>query len=305
VIIIGLPNSTTIRFRREPIIATEESDATRFKSAQRRQWDAAAAGWSKWWETIEKGAQHVSDRLLELAEVQPGHHVLDVATGIGEPCLTAARRVGATGKVTGTDQSQQMLAIARERAKDLGLTNVELREMDAETLDLPEQSFDAVLCRWGLMFLPNLAKALSGIHRVLSPSGRFAATVWGDPQAVPMLSLPMGVVRRMVDVPAPPTGAPGPFSLADVATLEQAFTQAGFTDVSSERLNVSFEYPSGEAYKSLTQDVAAPIAAMLADKPDALREQVWQAIASAAGQYAAADGTIRMDNQAICVSGRR
>ena len=81
--------------------------------------------------------------------------------------------------------------------------------------------------------------------------------------------------------------------------------EAGFTDVGSERLNVSFEYPSGETYISLLQDVAPGISAMLADKPADLREQVWQAIAGAAGQYATADGTIRMENQAICVSGRR
>ena len=286
-------------------MTTQEFDAARYKSAQRQEWDAVAAGWSKWWEIIEKGAQHVSDRLVELAAVKPGHQVLDVATGIGEPCLTAARRVGATGKVIGTDQSPQMLAIARERATDLGLTNVEFREMDAEALDLSEGSFDAVLCRWGLMFLPNLPDALSGIHRLLASGGRFAAAVWGEPQAVPMLSLPMGVMRQMVDVPTPPPGAPGPFSLADVAALEQALRQVGFTDVGSERLSVSFEYSSGETYISLLQDVAPGISAMLADKPADLREQVWQAIAGAAGQYATAGGTIRMENQAICVSGRR
>jgi len=177
-------------------MTTPEFDATRYKSTQRQEWDAVAAGWNKWWEIIEKGAQHVSDRLVELAAIKPGHHVLDVATGIGEPCLTAARRVGATGKVIGTDQSPQMLALARKRATDLGLTNVEFREMDAEALDLPEESFDAVLCRWGLMFLPDLTEVLSSIHRLLVSSGRFAATVWGEPQAVPMLSLPMGVVRH-------------------------------------------------------------------------------------------------------------
>ena len=286
-------------------MATQEFDATRYKSAQRQEWDAVAVGWSKWWETIEKGAQHVSDRLVELADVQPGHHVLDVATGIGEPCLTAARRVGATGSVTGTDQSQQMLAIARDRALALGLTNVEFREMDAEALDLPEESFDAVLCRWGLMFLPNLAGALGGIHRLLAPGGRLAATVWAEPQAVPIISLPMGVMRQMVDVPAPPPGAPGPFSLADADALEQAMRQAGFTDVGSEHVHVSFEIPSAEAYVSYLQDVAAPISAMLSDKPTDLREQVWQAIAGAARQYATTDGTIRMENDAICVSGRR
>ena len=285
-------------------MATQEVDAVRYKSDQRQSWDSVAAGWSRWWATIEKGAQRVSDRLVELADIQPGHKVLDVATGIGEPCVTAARRVGTTGSVIGTDLSPQMLAIGRERATALGLTNVEFREMDAEALDLPEESFDAVLCRWGLMFLPNLAGALSGIHRLVASGGRLAAAVWAEPQTVPMLSLPMGIMRQMMDVPAPPPGAPGPFSLADADALEQAMRQAGFTDVGSERLHVSFEFPSAEAYVSFLQDIA-PLSAMLADKPTDLREQVWQAIAGAARQYATAEGTIRMENEAICVSGRR
>ncbi len=286
-------------------MATQEFDEVRYKSDQRESWDAVAAGWSTWWATIEKGAQDVSDRLVELADIQPGHRVLDVATGIGEPCLTAARRVGTTGSVIGTDLSPQMLAIGRERATALGLTNVDFREMDAEALDLPDESFDAVLCRFGLMFLLNLAGALSGIHRLVAPGGRFAAAVWGEPQTVPMLSLPMGVMRQMMDVPAPPPGAPGPFSLADAGTLEEALKQAGFTDVRSERLSASMDFLSVEAYLSMLQDTAAPISAALADKPADLREKVLQAIADAAGHYATADGTIRMDNEAICVTGRR
>ena len=228
-------------------MATQEFDATRYKSAQLQEWDAVAVGWSRWWETIEKGTQHVSDRLVALADIQPGHHVLDVATGIGEPCLTAARRVGATGSVTGTDQSQQMLAIARDRATALGLTNVEFRKVDAEALGLPLESFDAVLCRWGLMFLPNLAGALGGIHRLLASGGRLAAAVWGKPQAVPMISLPMGVIRQMVDVPAPSPGTPGPFSLADVDALEQAISCAGDcanAAPSEERANTASPYRS-------------------------------------------------------------
>ena len=285
-------------------MTTQEFDSARYKAAQRREWDAAAAGWSKWWETIESGAQPVSDRLVELAGVQPGHTVLDVATGIGEPCLTAARRVGSTGRVVGTDQSPQMLSIAWERANHLGLTNVEFREIDAAVPDLPEATFDAGLCRWGLMFLPNLAGALTGIHRLLAPGGRFAAAVWGGPQAVPMISLAMGVMRQMMDLPPPPQGAPGPFSLADASKLEQALRRAGFADVGSEQLTLTMEFASGEAYVALLQDIAAPISAMLADKPAELREGVWRAIADAAGQYATADGTVVMENQTVLVAGR-
>ena len=286
-------------------MSTEGFDPARYKVAQRQEWDAAAEGWRRWWQTIERGAQHVSDRLIELAEIQPGQRVLDVATGIGEPSLTAARRVGPTGSVVATDQAPQMLRIARERADDLGLRNVEFHEMDAEALDLPEDSFDAVLCRWGLMFLPNLADALSGMRRVLSPGGRLAAAVWSEPHKVPYLSLPMRVIGEMIELPSPPPGAPGPFSLADVETLERALREAGFDNVRSEPITVQMEYTSAEVYVSATQDLAAPIAAMLADRPAELRRKVWHAVADAAAQYASADGSVRMPSEAICVVGQR
>jgi len=214
-------------------MTTQPYDPARFKDAQRQEWDSVAAGWKKWWELIEGGAQRVSDRLLELADVQSGHRVLDVATGIGEPAVTAAHRVGDTGHVMATDQSPQMLAIAQERVAGLGLQNVEFKVMDAEALELPERSFDAVLCRWGLMFLPDLKAALSGMWRSLTPGGRMATCVWDVPPKVPMVSLAMGVIRNMFQLPPPPPGMPSPFGLADTAALEQAFRDAGFSDVRS------------------------------------------------------------------------
>ncbi len=115
---------------------------------QRQQWNSVATGWKKWWRAIEGGAQHVSQRMIELAEVKPGQRVLDIATGIGEPALLAASRVGTAGRVVATDLSPQMLDIARERANALGLTNVGFMESDVEALNFPDGSFDAILCRW-------------------------------------------------------------------------------------------------------------------------------------------------------------
>jgi ubiquinone/menaquinone biosynthesis C-methylase UbiE len=114
---------------------TEQSfDPQRFKNEQRRDWDVAAAGWKKWWPVFERAAQHVSDRLVELAGIKQGARVLDIATGNGEPAVTAARKVGAAGRVIATDQSAGMLAIARERAAALELTKIDFHESDAESL---------------------------------------------------------------------------------------------------------------------------------------------------------------------------
>ena len=163
-------------------------DANAYKAAQRHEWGQSATGWKHYWETWERGAQHVNDRLVELAEIQLGHQVLDIASGLGEPAFTTARKVGGVGKVVGTDIAPEMLAMARAEAEALGLRHVEFREMDAEAPDLPVHAFNAILCRFGLMFLPHLSTALTKLHQLLIPGGRFAAAVWGQPAQVPAIS---------------------------------------------------------------------------------------------------------------------
>ncbi len=286
-------------------MSTQSFDPDSYKAGQQREWNDVAVGWKRWWETIERGGHHVSDRLVELAEVQPGHRVLDIATGIGEPAVTAARRVGPTGRVTATDQSVEMLAIAGERAGSLALQNLDFREMDAETLDFPESSFDAILCRWGLMFLPDLAGALGRIHGLLSPGGSFATSIWSLPPKVPMASIPMAVVRGMLDVPPPPPETPTLFKLSTPGLLEQAFAEAGFTDVRSEHMDVIMEFDSPEAYMQMMLDIAAPIIALIDQQPAALREEILRGIEKAAGEYAVAGGGVRMPNETVCVVGRR
>jgi SAM-dependent methyltransferase len=246
--------------------------------------------------------QAASDRMVELARLRPGHRVLDVATGIGEPALTAARRVGPTGRVVATDQALGMLAIAQERAAARGLHNLEFRAMDAESLDLPENSFDAILCRFGLMFLPNLADALGKMRRLLAPGGRLVAAVWSEPSKVPMISMVFGIVQQKLNLPPPPLGTPGPFSLADVSILERALREAGFPAMRSERMNLLAELPSAKTFVDAMRDLAAPLRGMLAAHPPEVEAEVWREIETAAGQYAKADGVVRIPGEAILVA---
>ncbi|HKW86301.1 MAG TPA: class I SAM-dependent methyltransferase [Nitrospiraceae bacterium] len=280
-------------------------DPVEYKAAQRQDWDAVAKGWKQWWKTIEQGAQPVSDRLVALAEIQPGHWVLDVATGIGEPAITAARIVGPTGRVVGIDQAPQMLAIARERAASLELPQIDFVEMDAEAPEFPAFTYHSILCRWGLMFLPNLAATLRKFRGLLKSEGRFAAAVWGPPVNVPLISVAMNTVRQQLQAPPPPPGVPGPFSLADVTVLEQAFSKAGFTGSQSERLTVTFEWASAEAYTGFQQAIAAPIQAMLANEPTERQERVWRAVTDAARKHADSEGTLKLRNEVICITARR
>src|ERR687897_1361128 len=196
-------------------------DPNSFKMAQREGWDSVAGGWKEWWVSIEKGSQKLSQRLVELAEIKPGQRVLDIATGIGEPSITAAKVVGTGGHVFATDISRQMLAIAKERATFLRLQDIiEFKETDAENLDLANSSFDAALSRWGLMLFPDLDTVIGKIYSSLVSGGRFAAAVWADATKVPIINLATRILDSQVQMSPSPQGIPNPFSLADTDNLK-------------------------------------------------------------------------------------
>jgi SAM-dependent methyltransferase len=280
-------------------------DPQRLKSDQRRDWDAAAAGWKKWWPVFERAAQHVSDRLVELTSLKAGARVLDIATGNGEPAVTAARRVGPAGRVVATDQSAGMLAIARERAAALGLNNIDFRESDAEALSIEERGFDAVVCRWGLMFMPDLAKALSGLHERLAAGGRLATAVWSTADKVPMISLANDIVRKLAGLPPPPVGALEPLRLADTSILSKALTDAGFSDVTIERLSVAYEFDSPAAFTQFRADVSAPFRALLGRQTPEMRQRILDAVTDAAREYTGGDGKMRSANETILFAAQR
>ena len=286
------------------MLSTPSFDPTQYKVAQRREWGVSANGWKRHWNIWEQGAQHLNERLVDLARIRPGHRVLDVGTGLGEPALTAARRVGPNGSVVATDLSSALLSLAREEAVRLGLRNVEFREMDAEEPDLPAQSFDAALCRWTLMFLPHLVAALTRLRALLVPGGRFAAAVWGSPENVPFTSVPMGVIRRVLQLTPPPADTPGTFSLADEHVLERSFTQAGFAEVAIERQTLTFEYPSLAKFIEERPATSASIRSMLAEASAAQRDAIWQMVAQAMAKYQDATGILRIPTETLCVVGK-
>jgi ubiquinone/menaquinone biosynthesis C-methylase UbiE len=283
-----------------------EFDPNQFKIGQRKSWDSVAVGWQKWWKTIEIGAQKISDKLVELAEIKPGNKVLDIATGIGEPAITAAKLVGKNGHVLATDISPQMLAIGRERAISQGLQNIiDFREGDAELVNLPSSAFEAALSRWGLMFLPNLRIALSNVHRSLVGDGRLAAAVWGEPSKVPFIDLPLTTVSQQLNITRP-TQIPGPCSLADVGALKNSLVQEGFGDLYHESVEVIFEFDSPEDYVRCIQDTA-PVNQMLANESEKRKEEIWKVLNDhVRTQYTDNTGRrVKLENEAICITGRK
>jgi ubiquinone/menaquinone biosynthesis C-methylase UbiE len=283
-------------------------DSRKYKEAERQSWDSVANNWQKWWKTIEIGAEQVSRRLIELAEIKPGSRVLDIATGIGEPAITAANQMGNNGHVLATDISPQMLSVARQRAISLGLENViEFKEGDTETIDLPSSTFDAVLCRWGMTLFLDFDAGLSNIYRTLVEGGRFAAAVWSSADKVPVLAIAANtVLAETKSPPATSPKVPGPFSLSDENMLRNSFIKSGFTDVSVERVNVTFEFASAETYTSCILETSASLHALLTNETQERRKEISKAVTEAALKYR--ENITRrasFKNEAILVVGRK
>ncbi len=283
-------------------MSDQNPDDLKAKGQMKAVWDDSAEGWKRWWPTFERAAQTVNDRLVELAKVRGGDRVLDIATGSGEPALTAARAAGPSGRVVAVDMSPGMLAIARERIDAAGLNNVDLVESDAEALRLDPHSFDAVLCRWGLMFMSDLDGVVRGLHRALKPGGRFATAVWSVADKVPMCGIARDAIRRITGI-VPPPNAPDPTRLADTSILERALNAAGFRDVTFERMIVTFEFPSADAFADFRGQIGGN-RATLSKMPAETSRKVREAVVTSAREYETAGGVVRLSNETICFSAR-
>ena len=279
-------------------------DAVDFRGGQRQQWDSAATGWRKWSALIDGATSGISARLVELAGVEPGSRVLDVAAGYGEPSLTAATRAGAEGSVVATDISAGMLAFGRERAAAAGLANIEFVEADASSLKFPEASFDAALSRWGIIFEPDGEAAAARVRSFLKPGARMAISSWGPPDRVPFLAIPMGTAMRHLHVPPPPPGTPGPLSRPTPEALGGLLEAAGFSDVAVEEAEVTFEWESPEAFTAFVKEIAPPITAMIASHPPEVREETWAAITEAAREASGDGCAVRLSNLVLLAAGR-
>jgi ubiquinone/menaquinone biosynthesis C-methylase UbiE len=283
-------------------------DSKQYKEEERQNWNSVAAGWQKWWKTIESSTEGVSRRLVELAEIKPGSRVLDIATGIGEPAITAANQVGKTGYVLATDFSSHMLSFAKQRAISLGLQDViEFKEGDAETIELPPLTFDAALCRFGLMLLPDPKAGLSNIYKSLVNDGHFAAAVWSSPDKVPFASVPMSIILKATNSQPPPLGTPGPFSLSDENTLKNSYLSSGFKDPAIESMNVVLDFDSPDDFTTFIIEHGGPaIQKMLVGQTNERRNEILKAVGRAAEEYA--DSTaekVRFENEAILIVGRK
>jgi ubiquinone/menaquinone biosynthesis C-methylase UbiE len=266
-------------------------DPDKFKATTREQWQEAAAAWDRWGPTLESWLGPASEAMLDAAGVQPGSRVLDVAAGAGGQTLAAARRVGPDGHVLATDISPAILEYAAAAARDAGLANVETRELDGESLaGVEDASFDAVISRVGLIYFPDQQGALAEMRRVLRPGGRVAAIVYSTPESNRFFSVPVGIIRRRAELGPPLPGQPGPFSLGSEGVLADAYEQAGFHDLEVQAVSSPLRMTSAVECLRFERESFGALHQMLAGLDEASREQAWQEVGEALGEFEDADG---------------
>jgi SAM-dependent methyltransferase len=250
------------------------------KADVRAQWEGAAPGWARWEATVTAWMAPATEAMLTMAGVVVGARVLDLASGAGSQTLRAAQRVGgAQGHVVASDIADTMLHHVREHVRDAGLTNVTTLAGAAEDLDVAAESFDAVICRLGLMLFVAPAKALAAMRRALPSGGKVAVVVFTTPAANAFMARPMQVLLRHAGKTPPAPGQPGIFALGVPGVIERLFADAGFVDFEQRAFTLPLRMPSAGQALAMMQEAFGAYRAVLRDSTEAVQVAAWAEVA--------------------------
>lgn len=241
-----------------------ETKTNDISTAQRATWNKFSPGWKKWDDVVIEFLGPQGQAIIDHLAPQGSQRILDIAAGTGEPGLRIAQLVQ-QGRVVITDLAESMLQVAVEKAARLGLSNVEFKEADANALPFDDNSFDAVSCRLGFMFFPDVQQAAREMVRVLKPGGRIATTVWAEPEKNFFVTCPMQAINKHVPMPPPPPGAPGIFRCAQPGMVSDLFKAAGLRNVAERDVPCPMPVATPEQFWEWQTEVAAPVVAALAN----------------------------------------
>jgi ubiquinone/menaquinone biosynthesis C-methylase UbiE len=252
--------------------------------------EAIAPGWERRRPLVEAVCTPVRQWMLRELAPRPGDTVLELAAGIGETGFEAAAMIGERGRLISSDFSPAMLAAARRRGAELGVKDVDYRVIDAQQIELADDSVDGVLCRYAYMLMPDPGKALAETRRVLRPGGRLTLAVWGAMEQNPFFTvIAMSLVGRgHLPMPEPP--GPPVFSMADAGRTTALLEAAGFSGVRTEEVPVRFVVPDAEGYLSLHSDTSGELALALRALSEADREAVKADVENSIARFATEDG---------------
>ncbi len=240
-----------------------ESDAQKIVEMQRQDWNRVAPAWEKWDGMLDRNMAFVNYRLVGDARLRPGQQVLDLGCGTGYPALLAAQAVGKEGSVLGLDLADEMLDVARRKAGALGLSNVTFERADAARLPFDSSSWDSIISRFCLMFLPDVPKGVAEIARVLKPGGFLVAAVWSSPEKNPYLRIPIDVLKTFLTIPPPAPEQPGIFRLAKAGDLAGIVSRAGLSVMAEDEVEGESYFDTVDEYWASLKEIAAPIQGLL------------------------------------------
>jgi len=263
------------------------------------RWERAAAGWGKRAERVRDLGMAVSLWLIEHLQLQPGQRLLELAAGPGDTGFLAAELLEPGGTVICSDATEAMLDVARARAGRLGVSNVEFRRLELEWIDLDTASVDAVLCRWGVMLVPDPAAALKETRRVLRPGGRLTLAVWAEAKANPWATIPGRALVELGHADPPDPNAPGMFSLAAPERLTEMLQDAGFVEATVETVGIERAYESLDDYLQETLDLSLAFSDPFRALGASEQEKVTRLMHRLAAPYVTPEGWLRLPGSSL------
>jgi ubiquinone/menaquinone biosynthesis C-methylase UbiE len=271
-----------------------ETDPDQLRALTRETWETAAAGWGREAEAVRKWGMPVSVAMVESLDLQPGQRVLELASGPGDTGFMAAELVRPGGTLISSDGAEPMIEVARARAAQLGVDNVEFRQLELEWIDLETASVDAVLVRWGIMLTVDPPTAAREIRRVLRPGGHAALAVWDARERNPWALIPGTALLELGHTEPPDPNAPGPFALAEEGRLAELLRDAGFTDVEVVPVSLERHYATGQEIVSESANCSPSFSTTYHELTEEQQAEVAAHMTAAAAPYSAPDGSVTL-----------
>lgn len=272
------------------------------REQQKQSWNKFSPGWKKWDELTMDFLKPMGAAIIASIKPSGNDTVLDIAAGTGEPGLTIATMLQG-GKVTITDLAEDMLTITKENAARRGIYNIETMACDVCELPFAGNSFDAISCRFGFMFFPDMQLAADEMIRVLKPGGRIATAVWNVPEKNFWVTATMGTINKNMELPPPPPGAPGMFRCAKPGLMKEIFEKAGFKNVTEKEVPSKLNSGTVETYWNMMTEVGAPVVAALSKADEAMQQKIRKDVFELVrNKY---PGTVALDASAIVISAEK
>jgi ubiquinone/menaquinone biosynthesis C-methylase UbiE len=265
----------------------ERSD---YRQASQATWEAMARGWERWRSQLEEDVAPLREWMIQALSPKPGDVVLELAAGAGDTGFEVAKLLGTEGRLISSDFAAEMVEAARRRGIELGLENVAYCVIDAESIELDDDSMDGVLCRWGYMLMADPATALRETRRVLRDGKRLSFSVWGSPERNPWAAIPAAAMVIHGHMPPPEAGAPGIFAMGEAGRIRELVTGAGFENPEIEEVAVEYPYNDFDAYWRFIRQLAGALAMVIETLSDDQREAVRETIRAEIEPYRAGDG---------------